>query len=92
MPGLTAKIIMTAPGQPKDDIRIPQGAILKQTDSLTQVWRINEESQVTAVEINLDENGYLVNGLNAGDLIVSAGANQLQENQPVIVWKREGGI
>ncbi|CAH0530380.1 efflux RND transporter periplasmic adaptor subunit [Vibrio hippocampi] len=72
---------------------LPQGAWINQQQAQALVWRFDaENSQVHQIEVTLNENGEVVAGLNSGDQIVVAGANNLVEGQRVKLWTREGGI
>lgn len=83
-------------------IQLPDGAFISKplptsndTDLTVpaQVWRIQPEAnQLEAITVELDAQGYVVSGINAGDRIVTAGAKQLQHNQQIRSWKKEGGI
>ncbi|MEZ9947103.1 efflux RND transporter periplasmic adaptor subunit, partial [Vibrio breoganii] len=53
----------------------------------------NPDSQlISKVQVLLDEQGKVIDGLSSGDLIVEAGVDVLSDGQQVKAWLREGGI
>ncbi|MFX3653765.1 hypothetical protein ACJBPU_12160, partial [Streptococcus suis] len=58
-----------------------------------ELWRYNPDSQlISKVQVLLDEQGKVIDGLSSGDLIVEAGVDVLSDGQQVKAWLREGGI
>jgi hypothetical protein len=57
------------------------------------LWRYNPDSQlISKVQVTLNKQGNVIDGLSSGDLIVEAGVDVLSEGQQVKAWLREGGI
>lgn len=73
-------------------VKIPAGALFNRNGSKAQVWRITPDSHIEAVAIELAEDNTLLKGLNGGDRIVAASADQLVAGQAVRLWQRERGI
>jgi len=93
LPGMSGKVQLKYEAALLNHFTLPQGAIIDVDTQPVQVWRINSESQrLEAVTVELDEQGAVIGGLNAGDKIVAAGAKELSDGQRVGSWKREGGI
>ncbi|WP_135457825.1 efflux RND transporter periplasmic adaptor subunit [Vibrio echinoideorum] len=64
----------------------------KETDQGV-LWRYNPESQlISKVQVSLNPQGNVIDGLSSGDLIVEAGVDVLSDGQQVKAWLREGGI
>jgi RND family efflux transporter MFP subunit len=71
----------------------PAEALFDRSGEVAHVWRIETSSMtVQKVAVELDAGGALRAGLNAGDQIVAAGVDRLQEGQRVRRWVREGGL
>ena len=70
-------------------IVIPQNAVVRLQDK-SLVYKVLPDSTATAVNVAIQDTGngkdfIVTEGLNAGDRIVSVGANNVQEGQKVIV-------
>ena len=79
-----------ARGWTRSGIEIPAGAVFSPngaTTDETYVWIIDEATRTVSSKsvelISIGDRGLLVNGLEAGDRIVVAGANVLTEGQQV---------
>jgi RND family efflux transporter MFP subunit len=74
-------------------IGIVDSAWLSKEADQGELWRYNPESQlISKVQVTLDEQGKVIDGLSSGDLIVEAGVDALSDGQQVKAWLREGGI
>jgi RND family efflux transporter MFP subunit len=90
--GMTGQVLVANDGQ-KSALAIPDDAWISRETNRGKVWKLDQESKmVKSVEVQVNEFGAVVSGLIAGDLIVVAGANNLEEGQTVRAWTREGGI
>ena len=72
----------------KDLIVIPQFAVVRMQDK-SQVYKVQADSTATAVEVTTEDTGngkdfIITSGLNAGDKIVTTGANNVTEGQKVL--------
>lgn len=93
LPGMAGMVRIKQQDTDKQLVRIPAGAITSRSGSSAQIWLVHPHSMTLhKVNVELDENNYLVSGLNPGDKFVSAGASSLVENQLVKAWQRERGI
>ena len=77
----------------KNPLQLPNEAWIQKLPEQGKLWRYNPQTQtVQAIQVQLNDAGAIISGLHSGDLIVIAGAKDLQQNQTVRPWKREGGI
>ena len=72
----------------KDVIVVPQNAVVRLQDK-SQVYKVQADSTATAVEVTTEDAGngkdfIITSGLNAGDKIVTVGANNVTEGQKVL--------
>ena len=72
----------------KDLIVVPQNAVVRLQDK-SQVYKVQADSTATAVEVTTEDAGngkdfIILSGLNAGDKIVTVGANNVTEGQRVL--------
>ena len=72
----------------KDVIVIPQNAVVRLQDK-SQVYKVKADSTATAAEVTIEDTGngkdfIITSGLNAGDRIVTIGANNVTEGQRVL--------
>ena len=72
----------------KDVIIVPQNAVVRLQDK-SQVYKVQADSTATAVEVTIADTGngkdfIITSGLNAGDKIVTVGANNVTEGQRVL--------
>ena len=72
----------------KDVIVIPQNAVVRLQDK-SQVYKVKADSTATAIEVTTADTGngkdfIITSGLNAGDKIVTTGANNVTEGQKVL--------
>lgn len=73
--------------------KIMDSAWITKTSDKGTLWLFDSESkQVEKTQVMLDDEGYVLDGLKQGDLIVVAGVSDISEGQQVKVWQREGGI
>lgn len=72
---------------------LPESAWEKRTASTGSLWRLDpSNNSVHLISVSIDKDGAVVDGLQAGDLIVTAGIHELYEGQVVRPWQREEGI
>ncbi|NOI65128.1 efflux RND transporter periplasmic adaptor subunit [Vibrio sp. 99-8-1] len=90
--GMTGQVLIRNEQQ-RDQLILPNGAWVSREGSSGEIWRFEPQTNsVERVKVNTDEFGAVVGGLNAGDMVVIAGAKNLHEGQVVRAWTREGGI
>ncbi|MDG3085591.1 efflux RND transporter periplasmic adaptor subunit [Vibrio hannami] len=90
--GMTGQVLIANTKQAKP-IQLPASAWVSKEEGKGTVWLLNAQSNtVQAADLSLDEAGFVVDGLSAGDFVVIAGAKDLNEGQVVRAWTREGGI
>lgn len=90
--GMTGQVLISNTSI-KNYLQLPAEAWIQKSSGQGELWRYNPQTHtVQAVEVQLNKTGAIISGLNGGDLIVIAGAKDLQQNQTVRAWKREGGI
>ena len=84
--GMTANVsIKGADNAGAEGAVLPLAAIFQDGDT-PQVWVVGEDNKLTAKAVtveNLGDDKVLVTGLNATDLIVTAGVHKLHEGQTV---------
>ena len=76
-------------------IVIPQKAVVRIQDK-SMVYKVKSDSTAVGIEVKTTDTGtgkdFIVNsGLNVGDMIVTEGANNVQEGQRVLFPKQEEG-
>lgn len=90
--GMTGQVLL-ANNNKESMLSIPNDAWISKEAREGKVWKFNPVTNVVeSIKLGLNEFGAVISGLNAGDLIVVAGANDLNEGQTVRAWTREGGI
>ncbi len=80
-------------------IAIPKGnsgaiakrAIMREGNA-NYVWHIDEAGIARKTQVELDDKGRVVSGLNDGDQIAISGIGELQEGQKVRAWVKERGL
>ncbi|MCG7585325.1 efflux RND transporter periplasmic adaptor subunit [Photobacterium sp. OFAV2-7] len=70
---------------------IPKRAVIRE-GSATYVWHVDEAGIAHKTEVELDDKGRVVAGLNDGDQIAISGVGELQEGQKVRAWVKERGL
>jgi membrane fusion protein (multidrug efflux system) len=75
----------------KGTIIIPQYAVVRLQDK-AQVYKVQADSTATAVDVTTEDTGngkdfIVTSGLNVGDVIVTVGANNVNEGQKVLFPK-----
>ncbi|ABL98881.1 efflux RND transporter periplasmic adaptor subunit [Shewanella amazonensis] len=92
LPGMSATVRVSLPTEtPIPPPEIPAGAVVQEGDK-TWVFRWLPESQLLQkVEVVL-EGHVLVSGLNDGDFVVVAGADELKDGQSAVRWVKERGL
>ncbi|PML99741.1 efflux transporter periplasmic adaptor subunit [Vibrio kanaloae] len=90
--GMTAQVEVQK-SKPDYGIGIVDSAWLNKDAGHGELWRYNPDSQlISKVQVLLDEQDKVIDGLSSGDLIVEAGVDVLSDGQQVKAWLREGGI
>ncbi|WP_245884145.1 efflux RND transporter periplasmic adaptor subunit [Vibrio albus] len=90
--GMTGQVRLLNKGI-SSSLFLPEDALFYQINGQVLVWRyIPEQQVVQSTEIELSPSGAVIRGIEEGDLIVIAGADNLIEGQKVKAWKKEGGI
>ncbi|MCE2595789.1 efflux RND transporter periplasmic adaptor subunit [Motilimonas cestriensis] len=91
-PGMSALVSISLPTQAESKLpKLPASAVINENGQ-TYVFRLLEnEQKVEKVAVNLAE-GRLVSGLTDGDLLVTAGANELTDGQTAVRWIKERGL
>ena len=84
--GMTASVSLAGgePGTPTGGVLLPLSAIY-QTGDTAQVWVVQEEKvHLQSVRVSYQENNrVLVQGVEPGSLVVTAGVHKLREGQAV---------
>ena len=92
-PGMSASVRMHHTSLLKTRWVLPREALFDRSPGRAHVWRIDPSNkQIQKLEVEVDEAGVLLAGLNAGDQIVAAGVDRLREGQLVRPWIREEGL
>lgn len=90
--GMTGQVLI-ANTLKSNPLLLPEGAWISKQAAQGRLWRYNKENKtVTAIDVTINKLGAVVDGLSEGDLIVTAGAKDLKQDQSVQAWKREAGI
>jgi multidrug efflux system membrane fusion protein len=88
LPGMTAEIIHHNPRASQPGFPVPIGAIFADESKAYFVWKV-EPTDMTVHKMPVEvgtltgNDAWVLKGLNAGELIVAAGANYLQDGQTV---------
>jgi RND family efflux transporter MFP subunit len=98
LPGMAGQVTgeVIKPGQEKQDVIIPVGAVFSSTDSLrTHVWIYDTQSQIvtkrTVQKGSITDGGLVITeGLKQGDWIATAGVHFLTDGQKVRLLDQEG--
>jgi RND family efflux transporter MFP subunit len=94
LPGMTAKVILTAPASDLDvgDIAIPARAAVADENGEAAVWIVAEDNTVSLRPVTLgplrDDEVLVTAGLSRGDTIVTSGMTQLRPGLEVRRWER----
>ncbi|MEL7292966.1 MAG: efflux RND transporter periplasmic adaptor subunit [Pseudomonadota bacterium] len=92
LPGMTGQVRIVEQDQALG-FEIADTAWVSKNSAEGQVYRLIPDTQtLEAVDVQIDERGRVIAGLNSGDLIVEAGVDQLVAGQQVKVWSKESGI
>ncbi|WP_425597827.1 efflux RND transporter periplasmic adaptor subunit [Vibrio nereis] len=92
LPGMTG-LANLQHSERKPGFTISRSAWVSKQDTTGELYRFDDEKQtITKVQVNLDESGRVISGIEAGDLIVQAGVDSLVSGQQVKAWVKEGGI
>ncbi len=85
-PGMVARVIIET-GTHRNAIALPQEAVLRRAGR-SFVWTVENETARSKTVITLDVIGSRIiikSGLSAGDLVVIAGQDRLEDNSPVTI-------
>lgn len=92
LPGMTGQVKLLNESS-ASGVSITQTAWVSKTDTQGSLYRFDQESHtLSAVQVTLDDQGKVIDGLKAGDLIVEAGVEKLMAGQQVKAWQKEEGI
>lgn len=90
--GMTGQVLISN-NQQDNRLAIPEDAWISREGNQGKLWKFNSDSKtIQSIVVELNEFGAVQSGLEAGDMVVVAGAQDLQEGQMVRAWTREGGI
>ncbi|MDV6316038.1 efflux RND transporter periplasmic adaptor subunit [Idiomarina sp. HP20-50] len=99
LPGMTATVIVdinqvirsSQPG-----IVVPAKAVFTDIDDASYVWVVNNDMRVQKRKVTVgsmtNDGLTIVEGLEPGETIVTAGVHQLKANQQIREWQRERGL
>ncbi|PSW11345.1 efflux RND transporter periplasmic adaptor subunit [Photobacterium sanctipauli] len=74
-------------------IDFPEEAWVEKREGSGTLWQFDPATSVIdPLEVVLDEQGRVIDGLSQGTMVVIAGAKDLYPGQQVRAWEREGGI
>lgn len=86
LPGMVASVISSTPGSAAQ-ISAPLSAIASAPDGSPFVWLVNDAGQVAAQDVSLGEASgagvVVTQGLNDGDMIVSAGVSEIIDGMTI---------
>lgn len=92
LPGMTAQVHLLKHAN-SQTITLADTAWVSKIDKQGELYRFDQETKIiNKIQVELDENGNVIAGLNQGDLIVEAGVENLLPGQQVKAWTKEGGI
>ena len=87
-PGMTSMVTICFAIGDNEKYKIPITCLLERNNN-TYVWIFNEKDEtvslrkVSLAEVSTDGSALISKGINCGDIVVSAGVNQLKEGQKV---------
>ncbi|WP_349356714.1 efflux RND transporter periplasmic adaptor subunit [Shewanella jiangmenensis] len=92
LPGMSASVRVLLPAQGlSGNTPVPAGAVVTAADK-TYVFRwLPDDNRVEKVAVVIQD-GKLVSGLNDGDFLVIAGADELKDGQAAVRWVKERGL
>ncbi|MCL2918002.1 efflux RND transporter periplasmic adaptor subunit [Shewanella litorisediminis] len=92
LPGMSALVRVSLPAKELDvGFDVPEGALVTEAGQ-TFVFRwLAEADKVEKVPVSIKD-GKLVSGLNDGDFLVIAGADELKDGQAAVRWVKERGL
>jgi len=92
LPGMTGQVKLLNEER-GERLNLASTAWVSKQNGEGQLYRFDTKTEtLSLVNVELDSNGTIINGLTSGDLIVQAGVENLSPGQQVKIWKREGGI
>ncbi len=93
VPGMSGKVRFEGERGSEAPLVLGADAFVTREGDLAQLWRVDKSTNhIEAVIVEVDAKGRVLSGLEAGDRIVVAGADQLTAGQQIKAWEREGGI
>jgi RND family efflux transporter MFP subunit len=99
LPGMTATVIVDinqVTRSKQNGVIVPTKAVFTENADDAYVWVVDNEMRVKKRRITpgsmTNEGLAVLDGLSAGETIVTAGVHQLKEGQQVREWKRERGL
>lgn len=94
LPGMVGRVISRAPGD-APDLVVPLTAIAAAADGSMFVWVVGSDNTVTARDVQLGDMGSdmvaVLDGLNVGEIVVSAGVSKLLEGMEIRPITEIGG-
>lgn len=95
LPGMVGKVTATADEGSATGLTVPVGALAAQPDGSPVVWVVTEANAVSSRQVKLGEAAggrvEVVEGLDPGETVVSAGVSQLQEGMVIRPVTKIGG-
>jgi RND family efflux transporter MFP subunit len=99
LPGMTATVIVDINEVLRSSqigIVVPAKAVFTESRDASYVWVVSDDMRVQKRKVNVgpmtNDGLTVLDGLEAGEIIVVAGVHQLKENQQVREWQRERGL
>ncbi|WP_299503228.1 efflux RND transporter periplasmic adaptor subunit [uncultured Roseobacter sp.] len=94
LPGMVGRVFSTAPGEQKN-LMVPVTAIAANSNGAPFVWLLDEDNRATKREVRLGDMSAnavaVLEGLSAGERIISAGVGKVIEGMQVRPVTRIGG-
>jgi RND family efflux transporter MFP subunit len=87
LPGMSVPVrVQVAADQALPGVIVPVSAVVTEPDGALRIWRVEEgkavPTPVAAGEV-ADGGVHILEGIDAGDIVITAGQNALREDQPV---------
>jgi RND family efflux transporter MFP subunit len=97
LPGMTATVVVSVPGQEKEEraISIPAIAVMTDPNGTNYVWLVDSanmnvlKKEVKVGRLAGSENIDVLEGLEGGETLVVAGGTKLQEGMKVSFWEQK---
>ncbi len=89
LPGMSGNVHLVSQDEESD--RIPDSALVEENGK-TYVWRVNKEGVAARAEIQVNEKGQILQGLEDGDRIIVSGLSVIEPGIKVRAWVKERGL